>query len=236
MWHRSIWITRKGVERLLGIDNSKVRRMQKSGDLPFVRDENGVCRFPRREIERMAIEQGRVVSAAPGHVAGRAFAFFEQGKTWPEVVVLLDQNGMGQTVDVVRALHAQYREGNAHRFPAVLAKEPASPKRRVVVPPREPDEPEVDVAEPAEDPEVAAWLCEQDEAHRAAQEAFEREQRAWDEERRQRDEVGPRRFSPFPGANDGTPANRAAANDVEPAPVTERIAAIVELLAKSGRG
>jgi len=227
MWHKSIWITRKGVERMLGIDNSKVRRMQKSGDLPFVRDEHGVCRFPRKEIELIAIAQGRIGIAAPGHVTGKAFTFFAQGKTWQEVVILLDQHGMGQTADVVRALHAQFRDRDKRRMPEVLAREPASPKRGVVDDNHSTGigEREADEVGPADDPELAAWQREQDEAHRQAQAAFDREQAAWDEERRHRFDEATRHL-----AGPSSPA----ANDGALPPVGEQLVTLVELLTKRG--
>ena len=68
---KTFWLTSRGVERLLGIDRSKVRRMKKAGDVPFVLDHRGVARFPRKEIEEMAQAKGQIVGVPPGQSSPR---------------------------------------------------------------------------------------------------------------------------------------------------------------------
>ena len=197
MWPRSAWLTRSGVERLLGVTNSKVRRMQQAGELPFVRDERGVCLFPRREIEHMAAMAGRYPGiAAPGPVVAKACALFAQGRTWKEVVILLGELGMGQPIDIVRAIHGQWCEHEA-------AKRATTPAL---------DEPRKDARDLDEDgdPDIDTWLRAQDVARRRAQEVFEDEERAWDHERRLRRPAGPDGARDHRQPREPAPSPRAA--------------------------
>ncbi len=163
---KSEFITRIDVQHLLGVDRSKVKRMQRSGELPSVRDERGIHRFPRELVEQMAGARGRIVGAAPGPITAKAFAMFAQGKTWQEVVIALEQ-----PTEVVRDLLAKYREKD----------EPSSAKLRTV---RQGANPEDDALEPEDD--LDAWQHEQREALRRAQAQLEYEQRAWEEAQRGR--------------------------------------------------
>jgi len=224
MWAKNVWITRRGVELLLGVDNSKVRRMQDAGELPFVRDSRGVYRFPRMEIERIAAARGRVIGASTGHIAGTAFELFAQGKTWQEAVICLAKLGVPQSVEAVRTLHAQF-----------LERDRRPPEKRGGPPDLIPDDADTSADDDNNDgdsdgdgdAELNAWLREQDEAHRRAQDAFEREQHEWDEARRQRAERTTRRGASGRAPRSPVPARspistRAPAAADEPTPRSDR--------------
>lgn len=196
------WITKKGVERLLGIDRSKVRRMQKAGELPFVRDERGVARFPRKEIEEMAQAKGRIIGVPPGPTAAKAFALFAQGKTWQEVMIALGQLNLAQPVEVVRKLHEQFLDQDQR--PAHSERASVSKRKRAVRPDRE--DQEADVSNGDMVPDVDEWQREQVEVAKRAQAELDREQRAWEDAQRERVVAIERRRLPMPPSRRSEPA------------------------------
>ncbi len=191
---KTFWLKSKGVERLLGIDRSKVRRMKAAGDLPFVCDERGVAHFPRKEVEEMAQAKGRIIGVAPGPVVAKAFALFAQGKTWQEVVIALGQDPRhAQPVEVVRTLHAQFLDQDKRPPPV------ARPKRAAA------SEGVVD-AEVYAGQDVDQWQQEQADAALHAQAQHDREQRAWEEEQRKRNEAITRSVVTHPASSAREPS------------------------------
>jgi len=192
--------------------------MQLAGKLPFVRDEHGVCRFSRKEIEQMAAAASKkdpYEGIAPGPVTAKACALFAQGRTWKEVVIVLGELGMGQPIEVVRAIHRQWSEREG---PAARANTPAT----------------CDAEEGGDNDrhadELERWQREQDAARQRAQKAFDDEQRAWDEERR--------RSSPavlHPPRPAARASSLAVEHDQEDAPpISERIAVLLQAIAGTG--
>jgi len=114
---REPWLTRQIVADMLGVDISKVRRMERSGELLPVIDERGVHRFRRETVLAMAKARGRVIGgivAPPGvaaATAGRAFEMFDRGMSWRDVVLALQQ-----TIPVVWALRDAYFEAKSHEM------------------------------------------------------------------------------------------------------------------------
>jgi hypothetical protein len=221
MWPKSVWITRKGVERLLGVDKSKVRRMQDAGELPFVRDERGVSRFPLKEIEEMAQARGRIIGVPPGPVAAKVFALLAQGKTWQEVMIALGQLGMAQPVEVVRKLHEQFLDQDKRASTPVFrhARGPIQPESA-----REDEAVGEDVPTTADTDE---WQRLQDETRRRAQADQDRDQREWEHAQRARAEEAARHIMA------GRPSLAKATAGDEGPPLSERIALILQLLSQN---
>jgi len=202
---RSNWITRRVVADMLGVDISKVRRMQRSNELLSVVDERGVHRFRRETIFAMAVARGRVVHGIlvpPGvapKIVAQAFEMFARGKTWQDVVIALMQR-----IDVARSLLAAYQEEQLFLAQKARAAEN--------------DDLETDDTAPEDNDPFAALQREQAEQRSRSQEAFEREQQAWEaSQRRRREELERRRVELLtrlsPGA-DAPPADDGSSADL----------------------
>lgn len=202
---RDPWLTRQIVADMLNVDISKVRRMQRSGELTSVIDERGVHRFRRETVFAMAIARGRVIHgivAPPGvatAIARQAFEMFDRGKTWRDVVIALQQ-----TVGVAHALCDAYFEAKVFE----------AQKRRA----EEGGDATSDDAAPEADDSFAAFQREQVEEWRRAQAAFEREQQSAEMAQRQRRAAVDRQLrellAHLPGGGAARARNGMSADDI----------------------
>jgi hypothetical protein len=116
-------LTRAAVARLLGRTTGSVR-FHEGKTLHPRRDDDGVWRFDRAEVEALASKLGReriieppVAELSPGKLAARVCTLFRDGKSVVDVVIALEQ-----PFDVVQQLHRAFLDDSGAMYvPALLA-------------------------------------------------------------------------------------------------------------------
>jgi hypothetical protein len=98
--------------QLLGVSRTRILQFEDRGELHAIRDERGVHRYMRSEVERLVRVRAsspdrrvaRVGAKLPGDVVARVFELFDDGWTLPQIV-----RETKLPPEAVRALHVEYR-------------------------------------------------------------------------------------------------------------------------------
>jgi hypothetical protein len=98
--------------QLLGVSRTRILQFEERGELHPVRDERGVHRYLRSEVERLIRVRAaspdkrvtRVGARLPGEIVARVFELFDEGWTLPQIV-----RETRLPPEAIRALHVEYR-------------------------------------------------------------------------------------------------------------------------------
>ncbi len=115
--------------QLLGVSRTRILQFEERGELHPVRDERGVHRYLRSEVERLIRVRAasadkrvtRVGAKLPGEVVARVFELFDEGWTLPQIV-----RETKLPPEAIRALHVEYRTPVEQPSPGRAA--PAAPR------------------------------------------------------------------------------------------------------------